>query len=424
VKSLERFVRSTSAEWGEPGFARWASILFCLSVLTYLLSIAASQACLAAAGVCYFVHLLHRKPPVDFPPVKLPLLLFCFLTFLSALCAANPTIGMLVVRKLVLFLIMLFTVNAVASPAVLELLYGGLFVESALAGLVGAAQFVLHYRAVVATHPGEVYFKMAFEERICGFMGHWMLFSGQQMLVFAALLAFLMLGERRSRLWGLLLGVIAASIVLSLTRGVWLGCFVAAVYLLARWKPKWLWALPVLAVLAYSLAPSILRERVQMALRPSSDPAVFSRLEFWRAGVAMMKAHPWLGVGPNNIESELPLYVPHGSMLLARYHGHLHDNFIQLGAERGLPALLAWVWFMVAVAGQTWRVRRRLTQARWVADAALAAWLAFLVEGIFEFNFGTSPVLMLFLFIISTPFLLERLQRNGREATRGRPATL
>jgi hypothetical protein len=42
---------------------------------------------------------------------------------------------------------------------------------------------------------------------------------------------------------------------------------------------------------------------------------------------------------------------------------------------------------------------------RWIADAALAGWLAFLAEGCFEFNFGTSPVLMVFLFVISTPFV-------------------
>jgi hypothetical protein len=38
-----------------------------------------------------------------------------------------------------------------------------------------------------------------------------------------------------------------------------------------------------------------------------------------------------------------------------------------------------------------------------MAEAALAAWLAIVVEGFFEFNFGSSPVLMLFLFLSSVP---------------------
>jgi O-antigen ligase len=92
------------------------------------------------------------------------------------------------------------------------------------------------------------------------------------------------------------------------------------------------------------------------------------------------------------------------------YHDHLHDNFLQLAAERGLPCLIAWLWFMLALAWHTLRIRRRLSSQRWVADAALAAWLAFIAEGFFEFNFGTSPVLMVFLFVMSTPFIAEHLE--------------
>ena len=35
--------------------------------------------------------------------------------------------------------------------------------------------------------------------------------------------------------------------------------------------------------------------------------------------------------------------------------------------------------------------------------------MAFLVEGIFEFNFGTSPVLMAFLFVTCTPFIAAKI---------------
>jgi hypothetical protein len=41
--------------------------------------------------------------------------------------------------------------------------------------------------------------------------------------------------------------------------------------------------------------------------------------------------------------------------------------------------------------------------------------MAFLAEGCFEFNFGTSPVLMAFLFVTSTPFIAARIAATGRE---------
>ena len=67
-----------------------------------------------------------------------------------------------------------------------------------------------------------------------------------------------------SRAWWGVLAIVALSIVLNFTRGVWLGCFVATLYLAGRWKPRWLWALPVLAVLGYLAAPSLVQRRVKV----------------------------------------------------------------------------------------------------------------------------------------------------------------
>jgi O-antigen ligase len=129
----------------------------------------------------------------------------------------------------------------------------------------------------------------------------------------------------------------------------------------------------------------------------------------WRVALRMIRAHPWVGVGPNNIEEVYPLCLPRGESPETLYHGHLHNNFLQFAAERGLPCLATWVWLMAALGWHTWKIRRRLSAQRWIADATLAAWLAFLAEGCFEFNFGSSPVLLAFLFVSSTPFVAERV---------------
>lgn len=399
--------------------ARWASISFSLSVLVFLISLAASQAFLFAAAVLYAAHLLRDRPQVSFLPVKLPLALFSITTVLSVFWAANPIVGWFAVRKLVLFVIWLLAVNLVVSIRHLLLLFQALFVESALAGLAATGQFIAQYRSVRALHPQQVYFYMT-GSRIHGFMGHWMNFGGQQMLVWATLAAFLLLAGRagavprpaRTSIWWLALGIVTVSIILNFTRGVWLGCLVAALYLLARWKLRWALALPVLLVLLYLAGPSLIRQRVRRALHPTEDPALSIRLEMWQAALRMIRAHPWVGVGPDNIEQVYVLYLPPGKSPEPGYHGHFHNNFLQFGAERGLPCLAAWVWLMAALGWYFLKIRRRLTAGRWVADAALAAWLALLIEGCFEFNFGTSPVLMVFLFLSSTPLVAARLERG------------
>ncbi len=398
----------TRADFPASPLARWASILLSLSVLTFLISIAASEACLVASFLTYAFHLLRERPRVQFPPIKLPLAGFCILSVVSVLYAADSTAGWFAVRKLVLFLILLLVVNLVATARHLEWLCKVLFLEAALAGLVAIVQFVIQYREVSALHPGRIYFYMTLT-RIHGFMGHWMNFAGQQMLVFVTLAALLLLSRRRAKLWWAVAAVVAVSLLLSFTRGVWLGCFVAVAYLVARSRPRWLWALPVLVLMAYLASPSMLRKRVNLALHPSADPALSIRLEMWQAGLRMVRKHPWLGVGPNNIEREYVLYLAPGHSPEPGFHSHLHNDYLQIAAERGVPCLAALLWILATLGWHIWKICRRAGEARWIAEGALAAWLAMLVEGFFEFNLGTSPVLMVFLFYVSTPFVLEKV---------------
>ncbi len=385
---------------------------------------------LAMAAVFYVFHLVFRRPAVSFPPVKLPLALFCLTTVLSIGWAENPTVGWFAVRKLTLFVILLLGVNLVVSAKHLTVLFKGLFVESAVAGLVSVPQFLILYRRARALHPHQVYLYMTVE-RVRGFMGHWMNFGGQQMLVFAALLAFLLLAmpgfgirdpkfddgapprqrnpKRETRVfWWLLLAIITLSLALNLTRGVWLGCFVATIYLVGcRW-PRWLWALPILIAIGLLLSPRLIRQRMASLRQPSLDPSISIRFEMWQVGLRMIRKHPWVGVGPNNIPEVYALYLPPGKAPQVGYRDHLHNNFIQLGAERGLPCLAAWIWLMVGLVWPCWSIRRRVGDLCWVVDAAIAGWMAMVVEGTFEFSFGASPVLMVFLFIATTPFVVER----------------
>jgi len=434
VPSVENFLDRTCGELPGAPLLRWAAVFFTLFVLTLQISIAASQACLAAAGLLYVIHLVKAHPPIAFLPVKLPLALFCVLSLVSVFWAANPTAGWFAVRKFVLFFIWLLAVNLIVSARHLRRLLQGMFLVSLLTSLVGIGQFIIQYRYVRAHYPGQLYHQLT-STRIHGFMGHWMHFGGQQMMVFVFLLSFLLLSGRQSPairsptpepapsnsgfelrispLWWFLLALVVVSIILNFTRGVWLGCFFAAIYLMARWRPRVLWAVPVVLLIGYVGAPPLVRERVHLALHPTQEPALSIRLEMWGVALKMIRAHPWVGVGPNNIVEVYDLYLPPGKTPELGYHNHFHDDYLQFGAERGLPCLAAWVWLMAALGWYMWKLRRQLTTQRWIADAALAAWLAFLVEGVFEFNFGTSPVLMVFLFVTATPFVAARCQRDG-----------
>lgn len=431
---IKNILASARAELPKDLLACWASIFFSASALTFLISIAAAQSFLALAALFYSAYLLRTqpKPRIGFPPVKLPLALFCFFTVLSVFWAENPTVGWFSVRKLVLLLILLLTVNLIETARHLSFLLKAMFVEAAVAGVVGVVQFIQQYQRVRIEHPHRIYLYMTVT-RITGFQGHWMNFGGQQMLMFCALLAFLLLSWkwetkaaglpgaeklrthlaiRGLRFWWVVLAVIMLSILLNFTRGVWLGCFAGAVYLVARWRARWLWILPVLIAISLAVGPTMLKRREESVLHPSRDASLAVRFEMWHAGWRMIQKHPLVGVGPDNIPEVYDLYLPRGKSPIVGYHGHLHNDYIQLAAERGLPCAAAWLWFMLALGFGIVQLCRKLAFSRWVAHAALAGWLAFVIEGFFEFNFGTSPVLMVFLFVMAAPFAAENIEKR------------
>ena len=88
---------------------------------------------------------------------------------------------------------------------------------------------------------------------------------------------------------------------------------------------------------------------------------------------------------------------------------HLHNVPLQIAAERGLPALAVWLLVRRAslVRRSAARVRRDEPQ-RFLAAAALAAIVAMLAAGMFEYNFGDSEFLMLFLMLVTLPFAASR----------------
>ncbi|MCZ6514598.1 MAG: O-antigen ligase [Acidobacteria bacterium] len=406
----------------EPPLARYGSLALSLSVLSFLFSIALTQAALTRASLLFLIHYLKSRPRVFLPPVWLPLLFFCATTLLSVFFSGNLSLSSYAARKLVLFVILLLTLNLIVTRRHREFLLKALFVEAALVGLVAAVQVLLQYLQVRELAPEDFYLLMT-HTRATGFLGHWMDYSGQQMMVLAVLTAFVL--WRPKVKWGIVLFVVTVSLILSFTRGAWLGAAAGVVLLLSLKRPKLLWGLPVVGLAVVLVSPSLVRERVLSVFRPGEDPSINIRSEMAQVGWNMIREHPWLGVGPNRVDELYESYLPAGTEPIKGYHGHLHNNMLQIAASQGLPSLAAWVWLMALWGRQLFRLRRRLGKDgdAWIAAGALAAWLAFLVQGMFEFNFGSSEPLMLFLFLVSAPYTAAETLKDSSPDPDTSPAT-
>jgi putative inorganic carbon (hco3(-)) transporter len=162
--------------------------------------------------------------------------------------------------------------------------------------------------------------------------------------------------------------------------------------------------LPVVAGIFLLLAPTTVTARFKSIFDPS-DPANHDRLAMAREGRHMIRAHPFVGVGPNMVQ---PLYQEYREPdAVEAVNPHLHNVPLQIAAERGLPALAAWLAFIALLSVDLVKNFYRSDQ-RYLAAAALAGLASMLAAGMFEYNFGDSEFLILFLVLITLPFAAER----------------
>ena len=130
-----------------------------------------------------------------------------------------------------------------------------------------------------------------------------------------------------------------------------------------------------------------------------------------RTGLNMVAANPLLGVGPERVDTEFLRYKPAALPLPEAWYGHLHNNYMQLAAERGVPSLLFWLWVLWEVFRESLRLTRsRTAEARALGQAIVAISIGLMVSGLFEYNLGDSEVMLPYLFLIGATLAWAKLE--------------
>jgi len=128
----------------------------------------------------------------------------------------------------------------------------------------------------------------------------------------------------------------------------------------------------------------------------------------------MVKDHPWLGLGPEQIRPAFESYVPPDipRPLPPGWYGHLHNIYLQYAAERGIPALCFLLWMIGRMVVDFTRALRSgavLQRHRYIVHGAIAVVVAVLAAGFFEYNLGDSEVLTMFLVVTTAAYATIRM---------------
>jgi putative inorganic carbon (HCO3(-)) transporter len=357
---------------------------------TIQVSIAATEICFALSALAWVAWLIMGHKPFEAPSFFRPLALFALLTLVASVFSIDPVTSLIRSRQLLLFLMVpiVFTFGRGTTGRRLVLVLIAVGAASAIFGIVQYG--VLHYDNL--------------GQRPQGAMGHYMTYSGLLMLMVTTVVARLLF-VRRARAWSaVVLPALLVALVLTFTRSAWVGACVAMALLLIIKDFRLVGALPVVVAVFFALAPPQLTQRFY-SMFDLRDPTNRDRIAMLREGVRMIEADPLTGMGPNMVERVYPRF--RDTEAVERVNPHLHNVPMQLAAERGLPALGAWLWFIGSATLGTWSIFKR-SRHRFFSASALGAIVAMLAAGMFEHNFGDSEFLMLFLMVITLPFAADQ----------------
>jgi O-antigen ligase len=259
------------------------------------------------------------------------------------------------------------------------------------------------------------------EWRAAGFYGHYTTYAeALQLIASLALGLFIALRSKRglrSALLLLALCGLGGALLLTVTRASWLAFLLSAfVIVLAGASRRTAIVVAACALPVVLAGLFVLQRQRSVGFYDQKDQSITWRETVWREGFKLLKSKPrhlLIGVGMDSIKNhwrEWGLF-DNGRLPI----GHMHSTPLQLAVERGIPALLCWIAFIVVYALMLLRLARSKQVADWIERGlvlgALGGLIGFVASGMVHYNFGDSEVVMIFYFILGLSLTVNRADK-------------
>ena len=303
--------------------------------------------------VGYALRSLARDEEIRLPPTLPSLVIFTMLVLLSLMVSGDVASGMSKTLRYLLFAAFTFLVTQlVRSRQDMVNLLRVLVLSSTAAALYGTVLLI----------KGDV-------DRVSGPIGE----ANDFAYLLASVLPFavyLMLRSRRARIWWLACcGVLILALMGTLSRGALVGIAAVVLWAVATRRTRFggvvagFFVIAGVVLLAFTLWRPLIDERLA-AKNKVATANVESRKAYWSAAAAMAADKPLLGVGPGRYGIEARNYVQNDPLNLE--NPVVHNAYLEVLAEGGVPTLLAFLAFI----GGSWKLTRRARKQFMVAEDA------------------------------------------------------
>lgn len=200
--------------------------------------------------------------------------------------------------------------------------------------------------------------------------------------------------RRKKLLWLAATGLMCLCLLLTYSRGCYLGLLFGVVIFLVLLDRRFLILVGVLAVLSPLYVPHSIWQRL-LSIGDLGDTSTSYRVNIWIGTVKTLKDFWFCGVGPGEgaFNSVYPLYS-----LSAVDTPHSHNLYLQLLCDTGLPGLLALLGFAGSLLRGliTTLCRSRRKETKIYAMAGISAFSGVMLQGFTDYPFYNYRVMLLF----------------------------
>lgn len=369
---------------------------------------------LALLGAVSFVLNLgcERSRQLVYTPVNRYVLIFAGIylaaTFMSVTVSGSLLGGVLTVF-FVLWTIVL--VNVVRTRLQLDRLVLALVVAGVGVSVYGCVQYVFGVQGAAAWVDSDMFSSIT--TRVYATLQNPNVLAEYLLLVIPFAAAGLMTAKRwlPRLLYLCAFGVMCLCMLLTMSRGGWLGLLLAGAVFLVMMDRRFILLGVVGLVALYFILPETMIERFT-SIGDLTDGSTSYRLSIWLGTISMLKDYWLCGVGPGVTAFNM-VYPAYSYNSVAAPHAH--NLFLQLMCDSGICGLLVFLVILFLFFRITCGALSRETDriSRYGLIASISGMCGFLLQSMTDHSFYNYRVLFLFWIYLAVGLLYAR--RTGME---------
>jgi O-antigen ligase len=367
-------------------------------------SIALTQIAYYTALIVWLSLILTKKEKFQPTPLDLWFSLYLVIELVSTIFAYDRIDALLHIQKRLLLLPIVYLIfRYIDTRERIMRILMTLFISAAIVGLLSSISILIQFSAY--SH----YIKRF------DIYNHYMTIGGISMFMLLLMIPF-SLNRQITLTQRILLIIGVAAILLTLiftfTRSSWLGLIIGIIVLVMLRFKKLLYLFLVVVVGVVIIGSPELHVRFLSIFDPT-DPSNDLRLRMWNVGLKIFQDNPILGVGDISLNPLNDAYSQH-----TMDFGHMHNNFVQWLVTTGTVGFVIVILWFIKIWKLFWSAYRKMKDD-WLYGSftagAIAVFVGFHVNGLFEWNFGDAEIYTLFWIIVG---LVLSVRKQNDEAPR------